>query len=95
VAKLWELINKRIQRDKESAFDDLTGSPCEKHLLWALHKLKVYSDECSMTTCLSTGKKKIDPKTFRKWSGAFIRELAALKDEVVSLIVKCFLKRKE
>jgi len=86
IARLWEMIEARIDKGVVESFEGLSGKPEKKHLLWCLHKLKEYGSEFSM--CSNVGKP--DPKTFRKWATAFTSELAALKDQVVSHIFSVF-----
>ena len=64
VLTLWELL----ERDSL-----LPAKSCPKHLLWALHFLKVYP------------KQSVDPKTHRKWVWAFIDAIKELMDVVVSI----------
>jgi hypothetical protein len=51
----------------------------EKHLLWALFFLKVYSTERVAASMLDTTE-----KTYRKWSHALIEEIAKLLNSMVS-----------
>lgn len=53
-----------------------------KHLLWALHFLKNYSQENQMAALF-----KSDKKTVRQWIWYMIREIASLGDEVVSWLI--------
>ncbi len=76
VKKTWELL------ERDSLLPE-SGRP--KHLLWALHFMKVYpkqSPGCS-TVGASTGA--VDPKTHRRWVWAFIDAVANLVNTVVSL----------
>ena len=72
VADIWNRIEARgpIQSG---------GEP--KHLLWALVHLKVYSTveiHCSIVGWPSA-------KTYSKWSWYFVKRIAELKDEIISL----------
>jgi hypothetical protein len=78
VEKTWELL----ERDSL-----LPEGGRLKHLLWALHFMKVYPKQrpgCS-TVGASTGA--VDPKTHCKWVWAFIDAVANLVDTVVSLFL--------
>ena len=58
------------------------GSP--KHLLWALHFLKVYPLQAPGCVAVSASGGAIDPKTHRKWIWSFIKVVSELVDVVVS-----------
>ena len=69
VQKIWELLER----------DSLLPDGCDpKHLLWALHFMKVYPKQS--TGCLAVGASAgaIDPKTHRKWVWKFIDAIAEL-----------------
>ena len=71
VAELWNRI--------EASGPIEEGEP--KHLLWALIHLKVYSTveiHCSIVGWPSS-------KTFSKWAWYFVKRIAELKDEIISL----------
>ena len=69
VEKVWELL----KRDSL-----LPEGGCPKHLLWALHFMKVYPKQSPVCPAA------VDPKTYRKWVWAFIDAVANLVDVVVS-----------
>ena len=56
-----------------------------KHLLWALYFMKVYATESATCSVLGGSRGAIDPKTSRKWIWQFIRAIAELFSEVVSI----------
>ena len=56
-----------------------------KHLLWALHFLKVYPLQAPGCAAVGASGGAVGPKTHRKWVWAFIDAIAELVDEVVSL----------
>ena len=60
------------------------GQP--KHLLWALHFLKVYPKQSPGCSAVGASKGAIDPKTHRKWVWAFVEAIAELVDEIVRII---------
>jgi hypothetical protein len=75
VEKTWELL-------KRDSLLPEGGRP--KHLLWALHFMKVYpkqSPGCSAVGALAGA---VDPKTHRKWVWAFIDAVTNLVNTVVS-----------
>ena len=72
IAKLWELITNNLEKRPSGMKYD--------HLLWTMHKLKVYSSESVMVSIVNSP----DEKTFRKWTDFFIQELFNLKDQVIS-----------
>ena len=55
-----------------------------KHLLWALHFLKVYPLQAPGCAAAGASGGAIDPKTHRKWVWAYVEAIATLVDEVVS-----------
>ena len=58
------------------------GSP--KHLLWALHFLKVYPLQAPGCAAVGASGGAINPKTHQKWVWAFIEAVSELVDVVVS-----------
>jgi hypothetical protein len=78
VAEAWRLINVRPDED-----DEMKGAQ-SAHILWALMYLKRAvreADNAKDAGC--------DEKTFRKWYKIFVRRIAYLDDQVVS--IDCFL----
>ena len=67
--------------DKDSL---LKEGGCLKHLLCALHFMKVYPKQSPGCWTLSASAGAVDPKTHRKWVWAFIDAIANLVDVVVS-----------
>ncbi len=57
-----------------------------KHLLWALHFLKVYPLQAPGCAAVGGSASAVDAKTHKKWVWAFIDAFAELVDEVVSKI---------
>ncbi len=55
-----------------------------KHLLWALHFMKVYPKQSPGCSAVGASAGAVDPKTHRKWVWAFIDAVANLDDIVVS-----------
>ena len=55
-----------------------------KHLLWALHFLKVYPLQAPGCAAVGGSAGAVDAKTHKKWVWAFIDAIAELVDEVVS-----------
>jgi hypothetical protein len=56
-----------------------------KHLLWALHFMKVYPKQCPGCSAVGASDSAVDPKTLRKWVWAFINHTVSnLIDVVVS-----------
>jgi hypothetical protein len=82
VVELWDLIEVPF-------FDDGDLSHAQpKHLLWALLFLKKYGDESEMAAlCGDFNSGAIDEKTFRKWRTIFVKRIASLKYNVVSLFL--------
>ncbi len=75
VKKTWELLER----------DSLLlegGRP--KHLLWALHFMKVYPKQSPGCSAVGASTGAVGPKTHRKWVWAFIDAAANLVDTVVS-----------
>jgi len=74
VEKIWELL----ERDSL-----LPEGCCPKHLLWALHFMKVYPKQ--RPGCLAVGASAgaVDPKTHRKWVWVIINAIANLVCENV------------
>ena len=75
--KLWELL----ERDSL-----LPAKSHPKHLLWALHFLKVYPKQGPGCSTAGASNGAVDPKTHRKWVWAFIDAIKELMDVVVSII---------
>jgi len=71
----WELI-------KRDSLLPEGGRP--KHLLWALHFLKVYPKQSPGCSAVGTSAGAVDPKTHQKWVWMFINALVGLMDVVVS-----------
>jgi hypothetical protein len=76
VEKVWELL------ERDSLLPE-GGRP--KHLLWALHFMKVYPKQTS-PGCSAVGASAgaVNPKTHRKWVWVYIDAVANLDDIVVS-----------
>ena len=55
-----------------------------KHLLWALHFMKVYPKQSAGCSTVGASEGAVDPKTHRKWVWAFMDAIAELEYEVVS-----------
>ncbi len=75
VKKTWELL------ERDSLLPE-GGRP--KHLLWALHFMKVYPKQSPGCLAVGASTGAVDPKTHRKWVWAFIDAVANLVDMVVS-----------
>jgi hypothetical protein len=75
VKKVWELL------DRDSLLPE-GGLP--KHLIWALHFMKVYPKQSPGCSAVGASASAVDPKTHRKWVWAFINAVANLIDMVVS-----------
>jgi len=71
----WELI-------KRDSLLPEGGRP--KHLLWALHFLKVYPKQSPGCSAVGVSAGTVDPKTHQKWVWLFINALVGLMDVVVS-----------
>jgi hypothetical protein len=54
-----------------------------KHLLWALHFMKVYPKQSPGCLAIGASAGAVDPKNHRKWVWAFIDAIANLVDTVV------------
>ena len=76
VQNVWELL------DRDSLFPEPEGG-CPKHLLWALHFLKVYPKQSPGCSAVGASAGAIDTKTQRKWVWAFIDAVTNLGDVVV------------
>jgi hypothetical protein len=76
VEKIWELLER---------YSLLPEGGCSKHLLWALHFMKVYPKQSPGCLAVSASAGAVNPKTHRKWVWAFINAIANLVDVVVSL----------
>ena len=63
---------------------------CPKHLLWALHFLKVYPLQAPGCAAFGASGGAVDPKTHRKWVWAYIEAIAKLVEEVMSVFDFCF-----
>ncbi len=72
---VWELI-------KNDSLLPEGGRP--KHLLWALHFLKVYPKQSPGCSAVGASAGAVDPKTHQKWVWLFIDALVGLMDVVVS-----------
>ena len=76
VETVWRLMAQEgILPDK--------GQP--KHLLWALHFMKVYPKTAPGCAAVGASGGAVDAKTHRKWVWAFIGAIAELVDVVVSI----------
>jgi hypothetical protein len=58
-----------------------------KHLLWALHFMKVYPLQAPGCAAVGASGGAVDAKTHRKWVWAFIGAIAEIIDEVVSIFL--------
>ncbi len=75
---LWFLLN-------QENLQPVSGRP--KHLLWALHFMKVYTKQAPGCAAVSASGGAINPKTHQKWVWAYIKAVTKLVDEVVSLFI--------
>ena len=75
-ALVWRLIDPYRSMIREYT----TVSP--KHYLWCLMFLKIYANENVHSSMAG-----VDPKTFRKWCWIFVKKIANLDVELVSLFV--------
>jgi len=75
VSKVWSMLWEE---------DLLPEGGRPKHLLWALHFLKVYPLQAPAFAAVGASGGAVDPKTHRKWVWAFIDAIAELVNEVVS-----------
>ena len=66
----------------------LSGGGSQKHLLWALHFLKVYPLQAPGCAAVGASGDAIDPKTHRKWVLSFIKAISKLVDVVVSFTLR-------
>jgi len=80
VEKTWELL------ERDSLLLPEGGRP--KHLLWALHfmKMKVYPKQSPGCSAAGASADAVDPKTHHKWVWAFINAIVSLVDMVDSKI---------
>ena len=76
VSKVWSMLWEE---------DVLPEGGRPKHLLWALHFLKVYPLQAPGCAAVGASGSAVNPKTHRKWVWAFIDAITELVDEVVSL----------
>lgn len=75
VEQVWELLER----------DFLLPERCNpKHLLWALHFMKVYPKQSTGCSAVGASDGAVTPKTHKKWVWAFIEAIADLIDVVVS-----------
>ena len=75
IKKTWELL------EKDSL---LPEGGCPKHLLWALHFLKVCPKQSPGCLAVSASAGTVNPKTHHKWVWVFINAVANLVNVVVS-----------
>ena len=75
VSKVWSMLMEE---------DILPEGGHPKHLLWALHFLKVYPLQAPGCAAVGASGGAVDPKTHRKWVWAFIDAIEELVDNVVS-----------
>ena len=75
VSKVWSMLWEE---------DILPEGGHPKHLLWALHFLKVYPLQAPGCAAVGASGGAVDPKTHHKWVWAFIDAIAELVDEVMS-----------
>jgi hypothetical protein len=75
VEKVWKLL------ERDSLLPE-GGRP--KHLLWALHFMKVYPKQSPGCSAVGVSADAVDPKNHRKWFWAFIDAVANTIDVVVS-----------
>jgi len=75
VEKVWELL----ERDSL-----LPEGGCPKHLLWALHFMKVYPKQSPGCSAVEASASAVDLKTHHKWVWMFIDTVTNLADVVVS-----------
>jgi hypothetical protein len=75
VEKVWELL------ERDSLLPE-GGHP--KHLLWALHFMKVYPKQSPGCSAVGASAGAVNPKTHRKWVWAFLDAVANLDYVVVS-----------
>ena len=75
VSKVWSMIWEQYLLPEG-------GRP--KHLLWALHFLRVYPLQAPRCAAVGASGGTVDPKIHHKWVWAFIDAIAECVDEVVS-----------
>ena len=75
VKKSWEFL-------KRGSLLPEGGRP--KHVLWAIHFMKVYPKQSPGCSAVGASAGAVDPKTHHKWVWAFIDAAANLVDTVVS-----------
>jgi hypothetical protein len=78
VEKLWFLLN-------QEELQPVSG--CPEHLLWVLHFMKVYPKQALGCVAVGMSGGAIDPKTHQKWVWAYIKAVAKLMDEVISIFI--------
>lgn len=75
VETVWKMLEK----------DSLLPGGCHpKHLLWALHFMKVYPKQAQACAIVGASAGAVDPKTHHNWVWAFIGAIAGLEYDVVS-----------
>jgi len=79
VERVWELL------ERDSLLPE--GSD-PKHLLWALHFMKVYPKQGPGCAVAGASHGAIDPKTHHKWVWGFMDAIAKLLEVVVSQILR-------
>ncbi len=62
-------------------------SGCLKHLIWALHFMKVYPNQTPGCAAVGASGRAVDPKTNQKWVWAYIKAIAKLVDVVVNIFM--------
>ena len=77
IESVWELIKSDFLLPE-------SGRP--KHLLWALHFMKVYPKQSPGCSTVGASAGAVDLKTHQKWVWLFIDALVGLMDVVVSKI---------
>lgn len=80
VERVWFLLD-------QEELQPPNGRP--KHLLWALHFLKVYPLQSPGCAAVGASGGAVDPKTHRRWVWAYIEAISELIDEVVSKFDCC------
>jgi hypothetical protein len=76
VQETWELLGR------DSLLPEVGRT---KHLLWALHFMKVYPKQSLGCLAVGASAGAVDPKTHCKWVWAFIDAVTNLVDVLVSL----------
>ena len=79
VEKVWELL------ERDSLLPEAEGGR-PKHLLWALHFMKVYPKQSPGCLAVGASAGAVDLQTHRKWVWAFIDAVANLVDVLMSKI---------